>query len=75
MMKLQRLALAMAGAGMLAATVASGPAVAGGQADPVPSWSARAAALMKQHALKTTAATAAGCIQAVGWPTAANVVE
>lgn len=77
MRKIQRLALAVAGVGTLVATAASGPAVATGQADPAPSWSSRAAAQLKQHALKAKAATAttAGCIQTVGWPTATNVVE
>ena len=73
MLKLQRLALAAAGLGMLAATAASGPAVAGGQADPAPSWAAKAAQLKGQPL--TAKAAAAACIQSVGWPTATNVVE
>jgi len=73
MLKLQRLALAAAGLGMLAATAASGPAVAGGQADPAPSWAAKAAQLKGQTL--TAKAAAAACGQTVGWPTATNVVE
>ena len=71
-MKLQRLALAMAGVGMLAATAASGPAVAGGQADPKPSWSAKTANPKQQRSVESTAEA---CISWVGWPTAAGTVE
>jgi hypothetical protein len=53
-MKLQRLALAMAGVGMLAATAASGPAIAAGQTDPKPSWSDKIAAT-KQQAVNAAA--------------------
>jgi hypothetical protein len=70
-MKLQRLALAMAGVGMLAATAASGPALAATQsAEPTPSW-AKAAAEQP-----STKAVAAGpCVSSVVWPTAANGIE
>ncbi|TDD12695.1 hypothetical protein E1218_35260 [Kribbella turkmenica] len=70
-MKLQRLALAVAGVGMLAATAASGPAVAGGQADPKPSWTAKTAGPEQ----RSPAATTAACASWVGWPTAAGTVE
>jgi hypothetical protein len=70
-MKLQRLALALAGVGMLAATAASGPAVAAGQADPKPSWSTKIANPKQQPSVK---ATATACANWVGWPTAANTV-
>ncbi|WP_433166782.1 hypothetical protein [Kribbella sp. CA-247076] len=72
-MKLQRLALAVAGVGMLAATAASGPAVAGGQADPKPDLSAKIAAKMQPQSMK--AAAAGPCISWVGWPTAAGTVQ
>lgn len=75
-MKLQRLALAMAGVGMLAATAMSAPASAGGSADPKPSWSEKAQAMLKQQSMKkSSSAAAAGCIQWVGWPTAAATAE
>jgi hypothetical protein len=74
-MKLQRLALALAGVGMLAATAAaSGPAVAAGQADPKPSLFTKAANPKQQAAMKATS-TAAACVNWVGWPTATNTVE
>ncbi len=73
-MKLQRLALALAGVGMLAATAASGPAVAAGQADPKPSWLEKAANSKQKASVKANA-TAAACINWVGWPTATNTVE
>ena len=73
-MKLQRLALALAGVGMLAATAASGPAVAAGQADPKPSWLTKAADAKQKASVKANA-TAAACINWVGWPTATNTVE
>ncbi|GAA3553656.1 hypothetical protein [Kribbella ginsengisoli] len=69
-MKLQRLALAMAGVGMLAATAASGPAIAATQGEPSPSWTAKAA--VKQSA---KAVAAGPCISSVAFPTAANTAE
>ncbi|MFI7061632.1 hypothetical protein ACIBL3_11650 [Kribbella sp. NPDC050124] len=71
-MKLQRLALAMAGVGMLAATAASGPAIAGTQADPKPSWTVKSAESKQRLSVQ---AAAAACISWVGWPTGANTVE
>lgn len=72
-MKLQRLALAVAGAGMLAAAATSGSAAVAGS-DPKPSVYSKASQL-KQQGMKAAAATAAGCIQWVGWPTPAGPVE
>lgn len=70
-MKLQRLALAVAGVGLLATAATSGPASAGGSADPKPSAADRASSMLKQaKAKKSSAATAAGCVQWVGWPNA-----
>ncbi|GAA1608164.1 hypothetical protein GCM10009789_73260 [Kribbella sancticallisti] len=69
-MKLQRLALAVAGVGMLAATAASNPAVAAGQADPKPNYAAKIAG-----SNPSVKATAAACISWVGWPTAAGTVQ
>jgi hypothetical protein len=71
-MKLQRLALAMAGVGMLAATAASGPALATSQTEPTPSWQGKAANA-KQPSAKAVAA--GPCISSVVWPTATNTVE
>ena len=72
---MQRLALAVAGVGMLAAAATSGQAIAGGQADPKPSsLSAKAHAMLKPQAKSATAAASA-CINWVGWPTASNTVE
>jgi hypothetical protein len=73
-MKLQRLALAIAGVGMLAATAASGPAVAGVQADPKPSLSAKVADQVKSQSMKA-AAVGSPCISSVAWPTAAATLE
>jgi hypothetical protein len=75
-MKLQRLALAVAGVGMLAATAASGPALATTQSDPTPSWASKAANAKQQSTEKDTAAAAAvSCYQSVVFPTTANVVD
>ncbi|MGY4771226.1 hypothetical protein ACXC9Q_30320 [Kribbella sp. CWNU-51] len=68
-MKLQRFVLAVAGLGLVAATVASAPAGAASQTDPKPSWSAKAA-----QANSTKAASEA-CITSVGFPTAAGTME
>jgi hypothetical protein len=68
-MKLQRLALAIAGVGMLAATAASGPAVAGSQNDPKPSLTTK---LAGPRAMSATSET---CVNWVGWPTHSNTVE
>lgn len=69
-MKLQRCALALAGAGLLAASVSSVPAFAG-KPDPKSSWSAKAA---QQNSKK--AATADGpCISSVASPTTSATVE
>ena len=73
-MKLQRLALALAGVGMLAATAASGPAVAAGQADPKPSRSAKVVAQLNQQP-SAKAAAAEPCLSWVGGPTAAGTVQ
>jgi hypothetical protein len=70
-MKLKRLALAMAGVGMLAATAASAPAVAGGQTEPKPSWSPQATNPQQ----RSVQALAEACYSWVGWPTATNTVE
>ncbi|GAA3553649.1 hypothetical protein [Kribbella ginsengisoli] len=67
-MKLQRLALAVAGAGMLAATAASGPALAATQGEPTPSWAKSAA---QQPSAK---AVAEACVNTVIWPTVAGTV-
>jgi hypothetical protein len=72
-MKLQRLALAVAGAGMLAAAATSGSAAVAGT-DPKPSVYTKVSQL-KQQGMKAAAATAAGCIQWVGWPSTTNTVE
>ena len=72
-MKLQRLALAAAGAGMLAATAASGPAVASAQTDPTPSWSTKIAAKLKPQS-KAAASVSEACVSWVGWPTATGTV-
>jgi hypothetical protein len=68
-MKLQRLAVAVAGAGMLAATAASGPALATTQNDPTPSWAQRAAGA-KEAAAKSdkTVAAEAECVQSLVYP-------
>ncbi|GAB2657099.1 hypothetical protein [Kribbella swartbergensis] len=68
-MKLQRLALAAAGLGLLAATTASGPAV--GQTDPKPYLSSKAA---QPNSVKA-AATAEPCVSWVGVPTASATVQ
>jgi len=73
-MKLQRLALAAAGVGMLTATALSGPAVATGQADPTPSWLAKSA-LSKRLSAKATSAAAEPCVESVGWTTATPTAE
>ncbi|GAA1583597.1 hypothetical protein GCM10009789_41730 [Kribbella sancticallisti] len=69
-MKSQRFALALAGAGLLAATVASVPAAATGQADPKPYFVGKTA---QPNAAK--AATAEPCESAVGVPTAAGTMQ
>ncbi|MFI5711751.1 hypothetical protein [Kribbella sp. NPDC051620] len=71
-MKLQRLALAMAGVGMLAAAAASGPAIAATQGEPTPSWAKAAAG---KPSAKAATAVAEPCISSVAWSTAANVME
>jgi hypothetical protein len=70
-MKLQRLALALTGAGLLAATVASVPAAATGQADPKPYFSERTARPLSAKA----AIAATPCLSAVGVPTAAGTMQ
>ena len=73
-MKLQRLAVAVAGAGMLAATAASGPAIATTQGDPTPSWAQKVANAKESAEKKSASAVAEACIQSVVWPTAASTV-
>ncbi|MEV6410323.1 hypothetical protein [Kribbella sp. NPDC051718] len=72
-MKLQRFALAIAGAGMLAATAASGPALAATQGEPAPSWTHKSANAGPAEQ-KSASAVAASCVQAIVFPTAANTV-
>ncbi|WP_328329253.1 hypothetical protein OHA70_05580 [Kribbella sp. NBC_00382] len=73
-MKLQRLAVAVAGAGMLAATAASGPALATTQNDPTPSWAQRAAnAKQSAENSKKSVAAEAECVQSLVFPEATNV--
>ncbi|MEU8226286.1 hypothetical protein [Kribbella sp. NPDC048915] len=68
-MKLQRCALALAGAGLIAAAAVSAPAVATGQADPKPYLSDKVA---HPSSLQTKAAGA--CETWVGVPTAAGTM-
>jgi hypothetical protein len=70
-MKLQRFALSLAGAGLLAAAAASAPAAASGQADPKPYFSERTARPLSAKA----AIAATPCISAVGVPTAAGTMQ
>jgi hypothetical protein len=67
-MKLQRYALALAGAGLIAAAASSVPAVATGQADPKPHFSDKVA---HPRPLTAKAATEA-CETSIGVPTAAG---
>jgi hypothetical protein len=67
-MKLQRFALALAGAGLIAAAAASAPAAATGQADPKPHFSDKVA---HPSPLKTKAVSAA-CETWIGAPTASG---
>ncbi|MEU8224012.1 hypothetical protein [Kribbella sp. NPDC048915] len=70
-MKLQRFAFALAGAGLLATAVASAPAAALGQADPVSYFSQQG-----DRPVSTKAAIAANpCISAIGLPTAAGTMQ
>ncbi|MFD7160529.1 hypothetical protein ACFV9C_38495 [Kribbella sp. NPDC059898] len=69
-MKLQRCALALAGAGLFAAAAASVPAAATGQADPKPYFPSRTV-----QPNKAKAATAEPCESAVGVPTAAGTMQ
>jgi hypothetical protein len=69
-MKLQRLALAFAGAGLLAGAVASVPAAATGQADPKPYLSKKAA-----HPSSVKTFAGGPCINYVGVPTAAGTMQ
>jgi hypothetical protein len=71
-MKLQRLALALAGAGLLAASAVSGSAVATGSADPNPSLKSKIATLKQQA---TGKAAADPCFSTVGWVTADGAVQ
>ena len=69
-MKLQRFALALAGAGLIAAAASSVPAVATGQADPKPHFSDKVA-----HPGPVTAkAASAACQTWIGVPTAAGTM-
>ena len=70
-MKLQRFALALVGAGLIAAAAASVPASATGQADPKPHFSDKVA-----HPRPLTAkATSAACQTWIGVPTAAGTMQ
>ncbi|MEV6410322.1 hypothetical protein [Kribbella sp. NPDC051718] len=73
-MKLQRLALVVAGAGLLAATAGAGPALANSQSDPKPASTGKAANAVKA-AEKASTAAAGPCVQTVTWPTGDNFVE
>ncbi|NEA34122.1 hypothetical protein [Streptomyces sp. SID13031] len=64
-MKLQRLALALAGAGLFAVTAVSGSAVAAGSADPKPSVKTKVAQAKQGASVKSAAA--AECASWVGW--------
>jgi hypothetical protein len=69
-MKLQRFALALAGAGLLGAAALSAPAAATGQADPTPYFAERSA-----QPLSAKAAAAVPCLSPVGLPTAAGTMQ
>jgi hypothetical protein len=73
-MKLQRFALALAGAGLLAAAAASAPAAANGQADPKPYFSEQSARPLSAKAAQAAIA-ATPCMSAVGVPTAAGTMQ
>jgi hypothetical protein len=68
-MKLQRLAIALASAGLLTATSLSGPAVA---ADPAPSPKDRIAKATQQQSTK---AAADACISLIGWVTPTGIMR
>jgi hypothetical protein len=74
-MKLHRLALAAAGAGVLAATALSGPALATAQGDPTPSWAGKTATAKSSVAKDSAAVSSGPCNQDVVWPTADNIVK
>lgn len=75
-MKLQRLALAMVGVGMLASTAASFPAVAAGSGDPKPSLTTKAKTLATEPKHLSSAATAAAdCGNSVAWSSPTNQIE
>ncbi|TCC11157.1 hypothetical protein [Kribbella soli] len=69
-MKLQRFALALAGAGLIAAAASSAPAVATGQADPKPNFFARS---INPNTIK--AATDGPCVSDVMAPAAAGTAQ
>ncbi|RZT28033.1 hypothetical protein EV649_1809 [Kribbella sp. VKM Ac-2569] len=69
-MKLQRFALALAGAGLLVAAAVSAPAAATGQADPMPYFPEQTA-----QPLSAKAAAAEPCLSAVGVPTVAGTMQ
>jgi hypothetical protein len=70
-MKLQRFALALAGAGLLAASAASVPAAATGQADPKPHFSDKVANPQPVRAMAVSEA----CQAWIGVPTAAGTMQ
>jgi hypothetical protein len=73
-MKLQRLAVAMVGVGMLASTAASIPAVAAGSGDPRPSLFSKMSGKADPKR-QLTAAAAADCGNTVAWSSPTNQIE